>query len=78
MNCVQRSPFRLDAIYRKYNNNTDLSHVNLYTVAGAVAIKTLGRTEMKWRAGRQDGVDLADVTHDGQLPEADRGSPEKS
>jgi catalase (peroxidase I) len=32
----------LEPIYKKYNKNADLSYADLYTLAGVVAIKTLG------------------------------------
>lgn len=68
----------LDPIYKKYNKKTDLSYADLYTLAGVVAIKTLGGPDVKWRAGRLDSYDPADVTPDGRLPEADKGSPMKT
>lgn len=68
----------LEPIYKKYNKKTDLSYADLYTLAGVVAVKTLGGPDVKWRAGRQDSYEPKDVTPDGRLPEADKGSPQKT
>ncbi len=68
----------LEPVYKKYNKNSDLSYADLYTLAGVVAIKTLGGPTITWRAGRKDSFDVKDVTPDGRLPEADKGSPEKT
>jgi len=64
----------LEPIYKKYNKNYDLSYADLYTLAGVVAIKTLGGPTISWKAGRQDSFDLKDVTPDGRLPDADKGN----
>lgn len=68
----------LEPIYKKYNKNTDLSYADLYTLAGVVAIETMGGPKIGWRAGRQDSFDPKDVTPNGRLPDADKGSPEKT
>lgn len=68
----------LEPLYKKYNRNTDLTYADLYTLAGVVAIETLGGPKVDWRAGRQDSVDVSTVTPDGRLPEADKGSPAKT
>ena len=38
----------------------------------------LGGPKVGWRAGRVDSYDPKDVTPDGRLPEADKGSPDKT
>jgi len=53
----------------------DLSYADLYTLSGIVAIETLGGPSIPWRAGRKDAIDASDVTPDGRLPSADKGSP---
>jgi cytochrome c peroxidase len=65
----------LEPFYKKYNKNADLSYGDLYTLAGAVAIETLGGPKIPWRAGRKDSFDVSDVTADGRLPDADKGNP---
>lgn len=70
----------LEPIYNKYNKATDLSYADLYTLAGVVAIETLGGPKglIRWSPGRVDSINPKDVTPDGRLPEADLGSPEKT
>jgi len=55
-----------------------VSYADLYTLAGAVAIETLGGPDIPWKGGRVDSVDPTDVTPDGRLPDADKGKPEKT
>ncbi len=64
----------LEPIYKKYNMKNDLSYADLYTLAGVVAIKTLGGPTIPWSAGRLDSFNVQDVTPDGRLPDADKGS----
>jgi cytochrome c peroxidase len=52
----------------------EMSYADLYTLSGAVAIKTLGGPSVPWRAGRVDSMSPSDVTPDGRLPGADNGS----
>ena len=52
-----------------------LSYADLYTLAGVEAIASMGGPQIAWRAGRVDSMDPADVTPDGRLPDADKGSP---
>ena len=68
----------LEPIHKKYNLKTDLSYGDLYTLAGVVAIETLGGPKIPWRAGRQDEYDPKKVTPDGRLPEADKGDPKST
>ena len=63
----------LEPLYKKYNKDTDLSYADLYTLAGVVAIETLGGPRVGWRAGRKDSFDPSIVTPDGRLPDADKG-----
>lgn len=64
----------LEPIYKKYNMKNDLSYADLYTLAGVVAIKSLGGPKIPWNAGRLDSFNVQDVTPDGRLPDADKGS----
>ncbi len=68
----------LEPIYKKFNRVTDLSYADLYTLAGVVAIKELGGPDIKWRSGREDSYNTKDVTPNGRLPDADKGSPDKT
>lgn len=69
----------LEPIYEKYHAlGQDLSHADLYTLGGIVAIRTLGGPSIPWRAGRVDSLDPSDVTPDGRLPDADLGTPVKT
>lgn len=53
-----------------------ISHADLYTLAGVVAIEGAGGPSIPWRAGRLDAMDpTASVTPDGRLPAADKGNP---
>ena len=55
-----------------------VSYADLYTLAGAMAIEALGGPDIPWKGGRVDSIDPKDVTPDGRLPDADKGSPEKT
>ena len=71
----------LEPIYKKYHSTSDddLSYADLYTLAGVVAIKTMGGPDINWRAGRIDSYNaILDVTPNGRLPDADKGSPDKT
>jgi cytochrome c peroxidase len=53
-----------------------ISHADLYTLAGVVAIESAGGPSIPWRAGRVDAMDpKTSVTPDGRLPAADKGNP---
>jgi Peroxidase len=68
----------LEPIKKKYDREgANLSYADLYTLAGVEAIKTMGGPTIPWRAGRVDSLDESDVTPDGRLPDADKGSPAK-
>eukprot|EP00283_Hemiselmis_rufescens_P023039 CAMPEP_0173446762 /NCGR_PEP_ID=MMETSP1357-20121228/37272_1 /TAXON_ID=77926 /ORGANISM="Hemiselmis rufescens, Strain PCC563" /LENGTH=326 /DNA_ID=CAMNT_0014413091 /DNA_START=60 /DNA_END=1040 /DNA_ORIENTATION=+ len=51
-----------------------VSYADLYTLAGKIAIETLGGPEIPWKEGRVDSMDPSDVTPDGRLPDADKGN----
>lgn len=68
----------LEPIYKKFNKNADLSYADLFTLSGVVAVEALGGPKIGWRAGRVDSFDVEDVTEDGRLPDADKGSPAKT
>lgn len=54
-----------------------ISHADLYTFGGVVAIANAGGPAVGWRAGRVDALDpKTTVTADGRLPAADKGSPQ--
>lgn len=63
----------MEDIKKKYGDS--LSYADLYTLAGVVAIKSLGGPQVPWSSGRKDSFDPADVTPDGRLPSADSGPP---
>jgi catalase (peroxidase I) len=76
---LQQAVDWLEPIYTKYQGlGQDLSHADLYTLAGVVAIETLKGPKIPWRAGRVDTLDPSDVTPDGRLPSANKGTPEKT
>jgi len=49
-----------------------LSHADLYTLAGVVAVEELGGPKIHWSHGRKDGH-ASDCTPDGRLPAASQG-----
>lgn len=56
----------------------ELSYGDLWTLAGVVAIEEMRGPVVKWRPGRKD-VDTAEkVPPNGRLPDADKGSSEKT
>ena len=54
-----------------------LSHGDLYTLAGVLAIDILGGPAVKWRAGRADQGPES-IPDAGRLPAADKGTPENT
>ena len=69
----------MEPVYKKYNRlGFDLSYADLYTLAGVVAISTMGGPNIPWKAGRVDAVEDDQVTPDGRLPDADKGNPMKT
>ena len=76
---LQQAVDWLEPIYAKFQGlGQDLSHADLYTLAGVVAIETLKGPKIPWKAGRVDTLDPKEVTPDGRLPSADKGTPEKT
>lgn len=67
----------LEPIHAKYASQ-GLSYADLYTLGGVVAIEALGGPAIGWRAGRVDAVDPSAVPPEGRLPDADKGSPDKT
>lgn len=51
-----------------HENHPGISYGDLYTLAGVVAVKTLGGPTIPWSYGRVDGT-VADVPPQGRLPE---------
>ena len=61
----------MEDIKKKYGDG--LSYADLYTLAGVVAVKSLGGPQVPWNSGRKDSLTPNDVTPDGRLPAADSG-----
>mmetsp|Transcript_15397 Transcript_15397/g.46421 ORF Transcript_15397/g.46421 Transcript_15397/m.46421 type:complete len:277 (+) Transcript_15397:457-1287(+) len=59
-------------IIKKYPG---ISHGDLYTLAGVVAVKACGGPVIPWKSGRVDAAEET-MAPDGRLPAADKGSPE--
>lgn len=53
------------------------SQSDVWTLAGCVAIESMGGPEIKWRPGRSDSPTPTTVP-DGRLPDADKGAPQKT
>jgi len=68
---LEKAVQRLEPVKAKHK---DLSYADLYTLAGVVAVNSLGGPKVPWRGGRVDSMDPGDVTPDGRLPEPDKGS----
>jgi cytochrome c peroxidase len=64
----------LEPLYEKYSGQ-GLSHADLYTLAGVVAIREMGGPTIGWSHGRIDALDDSAVKPDGRLPNADSGPP---
>ena len=56
------------------DNNKWISHGDLYTLSGVVAIQELGGPTIKWRPGRVDAPESETVV-EGRLPDASQGPP---
>jgi cytochrome c peroxidase len=61
----------LEPIKRKYPG---ITYADLWSLAGVVAIETLGGPTIKWRPGRSDKEDGSHCTPDARLPDADKGA----
>eukprot|EP01130_Rhizamoeba_saxonica_P018018 TRINITY_DN890_c0_g1_i1.p1 TRINITY_DN890_c0_g1~~TRINITY_DN890_c0_g1_i1.p1 ORF type:complete len:310 (-),score=86.04 TRINITY_DN890_c0_g1_i1:36-965(-) len=62
---------KLEAIKSKY---PEITYADLWSLAGAVAIETLGGPEIDWRPGRSDKPSGEHCTPDGRLPDGAQGS----
>jgi len=51
-----------------------ISYSDLWTLAGVVAIESMGGPQIKWRPGRSDKDDGSHCTPDGRLPDAAQGA----
>ncbi|XBW34528.1 hypothetical protein QEN19_000076 [Hanseniaspora menglaensis] len=61
----------LKPIYKKYNHQ--ISHGDLFTLAGVVAVQEMGGPKIPWRYGRVDG-DIETVPLNGRLPDANQNA----
>mmetsp|Transcript_43192 Transcript_43192/g.105677 ORF Transcript_43192/g.105677 Transcript_43192/m.105677 type:complete len:389 (-) Transcript_43192:210-1376(-) len=66
---------KLESIKEKYPH---VSYADIYTLAGAVGVEAMGGPKIPWRGGRVDSMDPKEVTADGRLPDADKGSEMKT
>jgi cytochrome c peroxidase len=55
-----------------------LTYADLYTFSGVVAAEYAGSHHVSYRLGRVDHQDGSTSPEDGRLPDADKGSPEKT
>lgn len=51
------------------------TYADLYTLAGCVAIESMGGPRIEWRSGRSDAKDESSCPPDGSLPDASQGPP---
>ncbi|RMD43185.1 hypothetical protein DV735_g1943, partial [Chaetothyriales sp. CBS 134920] len=51
-----------------------ITYADLWTLAGAVAIKEMGGPDIKWRGGRTDFTDDSKVVPRGRLPDGSKGA----
>jgi len=56
------------------NKYPGISHADLWTLAGAVAIEEMGGPKIAWRPGRTDAPDDSKAVPEGRLPDASQGS----
>jgi catalase (peroxidase I) len=61
---------RLEKVKAKYPG---LSYADLWTLAGCVAIESMGGPKIAWRPGRSDTAGPASAVPDGRLPDAAQG-----
>jgi len=52
--------------------NPGITYADLYTLAGVVAIESMGGPKVPWRAGRTDAKDGSACPPDGRLPDAEK------
>jgi cytochrome c peroxidase len=62
----------LEPVKKKYPG---ISYADLWTLAGAVAIESMGGPKIPWKPGRSDGTDSKSCPPDGRLPDASKGAP---
>ncbi len=62
---------RLEPIKAKY---PEISYSDLWSLAGTVAIESLGGPKLDWRGGRKDISDAKDCPPNGRLPDAARNA----
>ena len=62
----------LNALAKKHN----MSHADIWTLAGATAVEAMGGPHINWHRGRTDS-DKPTTVPDGRLPNADNGSRKK-
>eukprot|EP00298_Acanthocystis_sp_HF-20_P004093 c14430_g1_i2.p1 GENE.c14430_g1_i2~~c14430_g1_i2.p1 ORF type:complete len:337 (+),score=158.49 c14430_g1_i2:53-1063(+) len=68
---LQKARERLESVKR---NHPNLSYADLWTLAGVVAVETMGGPKIPWRSGRSDCVqETAPKLPDGLLPNASLG-----
>lgn len=67
---LQSARDALEPIKKKYHS---LSYADIWTLAGVVAIESMGGPTIPWRTGRNDSSTPTKVP-DGRLPGADKGS----
>ncbi|CAK7893401.1 cytochrome c peroxidase, mitochondrial [[Candida] anglica] len=51
-----------------------ISHGDLWTLGGVVAVQEAGGPKIKWRPGRKDSTDASRVPENGRLPDAAQGA----
>jgi len=51
-----------------------ITYADLWSLAGVVAVESLGGPKIKWRPGRSDKPDKSHCTPDGRLPDASQGA----
>jgi len=61
---------RLEKVKAKYPG---LSYADLWTLAGCVAVESMGGPKIPWRPGRSDFAGPASPVPDGRLPDAGQG-----
>jgi len=61
---------RLEKVKAKYPG---LSYADLWTLAGVVAVESMGGPTVAWRPGRSDKLDGKAAPPDGRLPDASKG-----
>lgn len=72
---LDKAVSKLEPIKKRH---PDVGYADLYALAGVVAIETLGGPKIDFRVGRKDSMDPKDVTPNGRLPDADKGTPMKT